>query len=49
MDSTYANARYFVAERLYETQQYKEALVQFNKLFTFEAPHADAYVFQRLY
>ncbi len=46
MDSTYADARYFVALRLYETQQYKEALEQFNKLFSFEAPHADAYVFR---
>ena len=46
MDSTYANARYFIAERLYETQKYKEALVEFNKLFNIEEPHADAYVFR---
>lgn len=46
MDSTYANARYFVAERLYETQQYKEALIEFNKLFAVEESHADAYVFR---
>lgn len=46
IDSTYANAQYFVAEYLYEKQEYKQALLEFNKLFELETPHADAYVFR---
>lgn len=46
MDSTFANAQYFVAQRLYETQNYKQALVEFNKLYAIEGPQPDAYVFR---
>ena len=46
MDSTYANAQYFIAEYLYEKQDYKQALIEFDKLFALETPHADAYVFR---
>lgn len=46
MDPNFTAAQYFVAVHLYEKQEYKLALTEFDKLFKIEAPHADAYVYR---
>ena len=46
MNPNFTAAQYFVAVHLYEKQEYKLALVEFDKLFKIETPQADAYVFR---